>query len=60
MFDKYGFKLSQIVYIRSQETKFKLTVPRHPWLKRKSNRTNRNIEILPKDSKNDHKCTQTL
>ena len=35
-------------------------VPRHWCLKRKSNRTNRNIEILPKDSKNDHKCTQTL
>ena len=35
-------------------------VPRYWCLKRKSNRTNRNIEILPKDSKNDHKCTQTL
>ena len=38
----------------------KNVVPRHWCLKRKSNRTNRNIEILPKDSKDDHKCTQTL
>ena len=29
-----------------------INVPRYWCLKRKSNRTNRNIEILPKDSKN--------
>ena len=38
----------------------KTHVPRHWCLKRKSNWKNRYIEILPKDSKNDHKCTQTL
>ena len=35
-------------------------VPRHCYLKSKTNWRKRNFEILSKDSKNDHGCTQTL